>query len=86
MIGFCTQQYSRADWLGLRANSIGFNPNKWGIDIDQTFTPFDIGGELKEKDVIGIGVAHFPNSLIICFAVCNGELLGKRWKNSRLKF
>lgn len=39
---------------------------------------YDYGDFLK-GDMVGVGIIHWPNSKIECFATSNGELLGKNY-------
>lgn len=57
------------------------------MSIDGSETEFgNAKGSFLTKDMIGIGIVHFPtNSTMKCFTSCKGNLLGKKIKNFRIK-
>jgi hypothetical protein len=61
--------------------SLGFD-YKGGISIDRMHVDFKNDGGLFDKGhVIGIGLAHFPETgSMKCFATWNGQLMGREGK------
>jgi len=85
-IGFCCKEFyleSQHFALGYK-NSIGF-PCKYGMKIDGSWIMFgneDDDRWLKQNDIIGIGIIHFPANLSTkCFTTSNSQLLGKFIEN-----
>lgn len=54
--------------------------------IDESLIDFENvpNGQFREGDVIGVGIASGPNSLLQCFATCNGEWIGKIIEMSKI--